>query len=151
MHFPPARTHSPSPLSRNTKQTQIQTLTTVLHWYTSHALTSIPLNPTHASITLGTGVTLATLPSPSSLPSPSTTSLSIITPAAATRRVLREARDAGVRAVWMQPGSFGEDELRFAREVWGVGCLAGGGDCVLVHGERGLELVGREREREGRL
>lgn len=58
----------------------------------------------------------------------------------------------GVRAVWLQPGSFGEDELALAEREF-PGAAVGGFDdgtrgaegwCVLVDGEKAL----RESERE---
>lgn len=57
----------------------------------------------------------------------------------------------GVRAVWLQPGSFGVDELAFALEGWpgaAVGGEEGGtrgdeGWCVLVDGEEAVRGRGR--------
>ena len=81
------------------------------------------------------------------------TSLSVITPPAATRKILQEAKAAGVRAVWLQPGSFDADGLSYARREWPSAAVAGedvpgsrGGEgwCVLVDGEWGLTLAGRD-------
>lgn len=76
--------------------------------------------------------------------------MSIITPPAATLKVLREARELGVPAVWLQPGTFDDEVIRFAREegafqavVAGDGGRGGEGWCVLVDGERGLKAVGK--------
>jgi predicted CoA-binding protein len=55
-----------------------------------------------------------------------------------TRGVLREAKEAGVRAVWLQPGSFDEEGLSWARGEFET-VVAGEGWCVLVDGEAGLE------------
>lgn len=96
----------------------------------------------------------ATKPSLSALPDPRQTSVSIITPPQATLQVLREAKELGVPAVWMQPGSFDDEVLRFARskaEDGGFGghVVAGDGGrghegwCVLVDGEKGLQAVGK--------
>lgn len=64
-------------------------------------------------------------------------------------KVLREAKAAGVPAVWLQPGSFDAEGLRFALSEFsgGVGGEGGGegeGWCVLVDGEKGLRAAGRE-------
>lgn len=61
-----------------------------------------------------------------------------------------------MRAVWLQPGSFGDEELSYARREWPGAAVAGrdvegsrGGEgwCVLVDGEWGLGLAGRESGR----
>jgi hypothetical protein len=90
------------------------------------------------------------------LPHPTATSLSIVTPPKVTRVVLEQAKQAGVRAVWLQPGTFDE-------EVWGialrefeicvggeeVGTRGGEGWCVLVDGARAMAQVEREGGRMG--
>lgn len=91
----------------------------------------------------------ATLPSPAQLPAPADVSLSVITPPAVTRTLLREAAEAGVRAVWLQPGSFDAEGLEYARAhfkaaIAGEGGRGGEGWCVLVDGEEGLKVAGRE-------
>ena len=100
--------------------------------------------------------TYATAASPSALASPSQTSLSVITPPAVTKLLLREAKDAGVPAVWLQPGSFDDETLEWARKEFkaAIGGTAPGADgresngeegwCVLVDGEEGLRLAGVE-------
>ena len=89
------------------------------------------------------------------MPCPAETSLSIITQPSVTLQVLREAKDAGVSAVWLQPGSFDDEGLEYARRefkagVGGHGGLGGEGWCVLVDGERLLQLV-KEEENTGKL
>lgn len=76
-----------------------------------------------------------------------------------TRQLLKEAKEAGVPAVWLQPGSFDDDGLAFARKEFKAaiagtapgtdGWVSRGEDgwCVLVDGERGLEVAGRQWER----
>lgn len=39
----------------------------------------------------------------------------IITPPSVTMQLLREAKDAGISAVWLQPGSFDSEGLRLAQ------------------------------------
>ncbi|KAB5577969.1 CoA binding domain-containing protein [Coniochaeta sp. 2T2.1] len=127
----------------------------VFAWYTSHSLPVSPINPSTPQISVS-GTNYTTIPSLSALPDPKTTSVSIITPPKATLAVLKEARELGVPSVWMQPGSFDEEVLKFAREgegeeggkgfkavVAGEGGRGGEGWCVLVDGERGLRAAGK--------
>jgi len=136
------------------------TSSTVFAWYLDHSLPVTPLNPTTPRITvpstrrssrsISTSDDYATTFSPSHLqPKPSDFSLSVITPPAVTRKLLEEAERAGVRAVWLQPGSFDGETLGWAREVWKGACVGGGGACVLVQGEEGMELAGRVGDGEG--
>ena len=115
-----------------------------------------PLNPNSPSIRLSNSTTLSTVASPQSLPHPTETSLSIITPPKVTRQLLKEAKEAGIRAVWLQPGTFGDEELELAKEAFGKeGVVAGQGDgtrgrewCILVDGE---DAMSRGNEEKGRL
>jgi hypothetical protein len=94
-----------------------------------------------------------TVPSPSALQQPKETGLSVITPPAVTKKLLQEAKEAGVRAVWLQPGSFNDDILEYAKKefpgaaVGGDGGRGGEGWCVLVDGDGGLRAAGREQGR----
>lgn len=98
------------------------------------------------------------MPSLSALPNPRETSVSIITPPAATLKVLQEAKKFGIPAVFLQPGTFDDEVIKFAREGEGSGeegtfqaVVAGHGGgtrghegwCVLVDGERGLKSTGK--------
>jgi hypothetical protein len=64
---------------------------------------------------------------------------------------LRDAKRLGIRAVWLQPGSFNDEVLRVAREepaafkavVAGDGGVGREGWCVLVDGEKALKAVGK--------
>ncbi|EFE35314.1 uncharacterized protein ARB_06271 [Trichophyton benhamiae CBS 112371] len=47
---------------------------------------------------------------------PSQTSLSIVTPPKVTIQVLRDANSVGVPAVWLQPGTYDDEVLEYARE-----------------------------------
>lgn len=74
--------------------------------------------------------------------------MSIITPPKVTLKVLQEAKEVGIPAVWLQPGSFDEEVWRFAQgnfkaAVGGKGGRGGEGWCVLVDGERAMEGAGR--------
>lgn len=90
--------------------------------------------------------------SPSALPHPAETSLSIITQPVITKEVLREAKEAGVPAVWLQPGSFDKEGLEYAKREFqaGIGGEGGwGGEdwCVLVDGDRFLNAARKESEK----
>lgn len=129
------------------------TVPPVLAWYHAHSLPVSPITPSRPTISIA-NTDYQTLPSPSALPHPAETSLSIITQPDVTRGVLREAKEAGVSAVWLQPGSFDAESLEYARKefkagVGGEGGNGGEGWCVLVDGEERL-MEAREEER-GRL
>lgn len=77
--------------------------------------------------------------------------------------MLEEAKNLGIPAVWLQPGTFDDEVLAFARQGegeaveseadgrgfkavvagFGGGTVGGEGWCVLVDGERGLKAVGK--------
>ncbi|KAK3209560.1 hypothetical protein GRF29_69g2138297 [Pseudopithomyces chartarum] len=82
----------------------------VFAWYLHHSLPVTPLNPRAPTITV-LSRSHNTIASPADLPEPTSYSLSVITPPAVTKQVLREAKEAGVPAVWLQPGSFDAEVL----------------------------------------
>ena len=111
----------------------------VLAWYQSRSLPVQPVTPSRPKIKVGSTEYITTF-SPSGLPNPTETSLSIITPPAVTKQILREAKLVGVPAVWLQPGSFDEEGLRYAKKefkaaVGGNEGHGGEGWCVLVDGD----------------
>ncbi|KAK0511433.1 hypothetical protein JMJ35_006006 [Cladonia borealis] len=123
----------------------------VLHWYHEHSLLAIPITPSQPSISIAS-TTYPTIPSPSALSHPTETSLSIITQPSITKTILKEAKEAGVPAVWLQPGSFDDEGLEYAiREfkagVGGDGGRGGEGWCVLVDGESCMQAA-KEETRE---
>ena len=73
--------------------------------------------------------------------------MSVVTPPPVTLQVLREAHSVGIPAVWLQPGTFDDGVLDFARGhfeavIAGDGGRGGEGWCVLVDGDEGLDLAG---------
>ena len=115
----------------------------VLAWYQSRGLPVQPITPSRPSIKVAS-TEYITIPSPLALPHPAATSLSIITQPSVTLQILREAKEAGVPAVWLQPGSFDEEGLQFAKREFGVGVVGieghgGEGWCVLVDGDWALQ------------
>ena len=114
----------------------------------------LPITPSRPSISISS-TTYSTVPSPLALPHPAETSISIITPPSVTLQVLREAKDAGVPSVWLQPGSFDNEGLEYARKefkagVGGNGGLGREGWCVLVDGDRLLQAV-KDGKKAGKL
>lgn len=76
----------------------------------------------------------------------------MITPPAVTKQLLKDAKEAGISAVWLQPGSFDSEVLEYAKANFkaAIGGDGGGGSegwCVLVDGEEGLRLAEREWSR----
>jgi predicted CoA-binding protein len=130
----------------------LMTTRAILVWYHIHGLPVTAVNPKNPEIKLPSRSYTA-VDSPASLTSPSQTSLSIITPPPVTRKVLEEAKSAGVPAVWLQPGSFDTEGLEYAKAnfraaVGGEGGMGGEGWCVLVDGESGLKAVNRQWNRQ---
>ena len=80
------------------------------------------------------------------------TSVTFVTAPPITIDLLRQARDLGVPAVWLQPGTYDDDVLALACAPGAFKAVLAGtegstqgpeGWCVLVDGERGLEAVGK--------
>ncbi|KAF1982703.1 NAD(P)-binding protein [Aulographum hederae CBS 113979] len=125
----------------------------VLQWYLLHSLPVTPLNPRVPTVSVRS-TTYNTVASPASLPSPTETALSVITPPKVTLALLKEAKEAGIKAVWLQPGTFDDEVLEFARQgfeaaIAGMeeGTVGDEGWCVLVDGEDGLRVAGRKWKR----
>lgn len=112
----------------------------LLTWYASRSFPVTPVTPSRPSISVSSK-DYATVASPLGLEDPSKTSLSIVTPPAVTLKVLKDAKEAGVAAVWLQPGSFDDEGMAFAKQategavVGGMDGRGGEGWCVLVDGD----------------
>ncbi|EPE06522.1 hypothetical protein F503_02650 [Ophiostoma piceae UAMH 11346] len=121
----------------------------IFAWYAYRNLPATPVNPGTAAIAVD-GTDHKTIPNLGALPSPRETALSVITPPAVTIEVLREARKLGISAVWLQPGTFDNAVLTFARGPDGFESVVAGdggrgseGWCVLVDGDRALQANGK--------
>jgi predicted CoA-binding protein len=121
----------------------------VFAWYLAHDLPVTPINPGSKSIN-AFDEDHATVPDVAALPNPQQTSLSVITPPSATLKVLKEAKNLGIPSVWLQPGSFDDEVIKFASEepafeavVAGDGGRGHEGWCILVDGERGMKSAGK--------
>jgi len=56
---------------------------------------------------------------------------------------LQEAKQSGVRYVWLQPGSF-DDQVLSEAESLGFETVIANGRCILREGEKGLNALKRE-------
>lgn len=77
--------------------------------------------------------------------------MSIVTQPHITLNVLREAKQAGILSVWLQPGSFDEQGLEYAKKefkaaVGGDGERGGEGWCVLVDGDAARERAKAKKQ-----
>jgi predicted CoA-binding protein len=119
----------------------------VFRWYVTHGLPVTPINPGSPSIEVD-GSEHSTVASLSDLQGPGETGVSIITPPHVTLTVLEEAKGLGIPAVFLQPGTFDDAVLAYARAnfrtvLGGEGGAGPEGWCVLVDGERGLAAAGK--------
>ena len=127
----------------------------ILAWYHAHSLSVTPINPSRPNITIS-NTTYSAIASPTELLHPSETGLSIITPPKVTKEILKEAKATGIKAVWLQPGSFDQATLNYAENEFeaGIGGEGGSGDegwCVLVDGEEMLVKAEERRAEKVRL
>ncbi|KAG7287341.1 hypothetical protein NEMBOFW57_006850 [Staphylotrichum longicolle] len=119
----------------------------VFKWYVNHDLPVTPINPGAPAIEVD-GKEYPTVTSLSALDGAGETAVSIITPPAVTLKTLQEAKGLGIQSVFLQPGTFNDEVLAFAREnfktvLGGDGGWGSEGWCVLVDGERGLKSAGK--------
>ncbi|KAJ4289476.1 hypothetical protein N0V88_006958 [Collariella sp. IMI 366227] len=97
----------------------------VFRWYVTHGLDATPINPGAKAIEVN-GTSYPTVASLSDLEGPEETSVSLITPPHVTLKALEEAKGLGIQSVFLQPGTFNDDVLAYARENFKT-VLAGDG------------------------
>lgn len=122
----------------------------IFAWYLQRDLPAVPLNPTCSAVTVRRRE-YPTVSSPLKLDDAKSTGLSVITPPPVTAQLLKEAKEAGVAAVWLQPGSFTDKELKYAIDEFpgaavggfSEGTVGGEGWCVLVDGDAAIKAAGR--------
>ncbi|KXL46757.1 hypothetical protein M433DRAFT_153418 [Acidomyces richmondensis BFW] len=125
----------------------------IFAWYLNHGFQPTPINPSCSSVTVEMKQYQA-IPSLSKLDEPEQTSLSIITPPPITAQLLKQAKDVGIKAVWLQPGSFTDQELEYAIKEFPGAAVAGfsegtkgdEGWCVLVDGDAALRAASRDKK-----
>ncbi|CAM0141166.1 hypothetical protein VKS41_009257 [Umbelopsis sp. WA50703] len=99
----------------------------VLRWYQNNNLQVTPINPREPSVE---GIT--SIASVSELADPKNTGLSIITPPSVTLKTLQDAHAAGVKYVWLQPGTDNQEVLDYAKNAGFK--FVSGGPCILQIG-----------------
>ena len=121
----------------------------VFAWYIAHGLDVTPINPQGAALSVD-GKDYPAVKDITEIPSPKDTSLSVVTAPPITIGVLKQAKELGIRSVWLQPGTFDDEVLKFARaegafEAVQVGDGGAGSEgwCVLVDGRKALKGVGK--------
>ncbi|KAK9480303.1 CoA binding domain-containing protein [Lipomyces japonicus] len=112
----------------------------ITNWYVRHKLPVTPINPKSPviyNIQAAESVTSAINDHPGSF------SFSVVTPPAISQETVKSLavfKDR-VKGVWFQPGSYDTATLDLIAKL-GIDYIAGG-RCVLVEGEKGLNLVGK--------
>jgi len=110
----------------------------VFMWYVDRSKPVTPIHPKEDSIE---GV--SALKSLSGLPDPSTTSVSVITPPKVTLGVLKEIKDLGIPAVWIQPGASDGACAEYIKEAGLEEKVIYGGPCILRDGDSVLASLGQ--------
>ncbi|EJU04490.1 NADP-binding protein [Dacryopinax primogenitus] len=110
----------------------------VFMWYLDHSKPVTPIHPKEPSIE-----SVPALTSLSALPSPKMTSVSVVTPAKVTLSVLKEAKELGVWAVWIQPGASDDACAEWIKENEMEDKVIYGGPCILRDGEAVMALIGQ--------
>jgi len=103
--------------------------TKVLNWYKARDYKVTPVHPKESELE-----GLAALKSIADLASPQETSISIITPPKVTLGILKQAKELGVRSLWLQPGAEDEDVKDYIKEHLSDRAIYGG-PCILVEGD----------------
>ncbi|KAI9352743.1 hypothetical protein BDR26DRAFT_849792 [Obelidium mucronatum] len=91
---------------------------------------------------------IACVKSVADLEHPSSTALSLIVPPAVTLQVMAQARAAGIKNFWLQPGCENEEVVAYIRD-WArsdksMNAILGG-PCILVEGGDALRSCDRSR------
>ncbi|KAJ3131658.1 hypothetical protein HK100_006125 [Physocladia obscura] len=106
----------------------------LLRWYLERGLTVVPVNPRGGRIEdRECVVSVAELDADYSV--------SVVTPPAVALQVLAQARTAGVKHVWLQPGSEDDAVVALVREWRDADPKANvllGGPCVLADGDQAI-------------
>jgi uncharacterized protein len=88
---------------------------------------AVPVNPGAASID-----GIACYPTLREVPPDTVEAAVVVTPRAASAKVVEDAAAAGIRWLWLQQGSASDEALRLCREN---GIEAVSGECILMHAD----------------
>jgi predicted CoA-binding protein len=122
---------------------------TVFAWYIAHGLDVTPINPAGAALTVD-GKQYPAVKDLSEVPDPKNTSVSVVTAPAISIGVLKKAKELGFPSVWLQPDTFDDEVLKFAKDEGGFDAVVAGeggrgseGWCVLMDGAKALKDLGK--------
>ncbi|KAH7339977.1 NAD-P-binding protein [Rhizoctonia solani] len=104
--------------------------TKILKWYLGRQITVTPVHPKESELE---GV--KTVKKLAELQSADKTSVSIVTPPKVTLAVLKEGKELGVPAFWIQPGAEDDEVRKYVTEAGLSDKVVLGGPCVLVSGD----------------
>lgn len=108
-----------------------------------------PINPAGAALTVD-GKQYPAVKDLSEVPDPKNTSVSVVTAPAISIGVLKKAKELGFPSVWLQPDTFDDEVLKFAKDEGGFDAVVAGeggrgseGWCVLMDGAKALKDLGK--------
>ncbi|KAG8699417.1 hypothetical protein FRC08_005324 [Ceratobasidium sp. 394] len=104
--------------------------TKILKWYLAREILVTPVHPKESELE---GVNA--VKSLKELESPKETSVSIITNPKVSLAILKEGKELGVPAFWLQPGAEDDEVHKYVEEEKLQGRVVLGGPCVLVSGD----------------
>ncbi|CAE6455726.1 unnamed protein product [Rhizoctonia solani] len=104
--------------------------TRVLKWYQQREIVVTPVHPKEDELE-----GLKTVKKLADLKAPMTTSVSIVTPPKVTLGFLKEGKELGVPAFWIQPGAEDDEVRAYVTEAGLTNKVVLGGPCVLVSGD----------------
>ncbi|CCO32371.1 hypothetical protein RSOLAG1IB_10198 [Rhizoctonia solani AG-1 IB] len=103
----------------------------LLKWYLERELNVTPVHPKEDEIEK-----TKTIKKLGELKSPKTTSVSIVTPPKITLDVLKEGKELGIPAFWIQPGAEDNQVRAYVISEGLTDKVVLGGPCVLVSGDK---------------
>ncbi|CAE6462444.1 unnamed protein product [Rhizoctonia solani] len=104
--------------------------TKILKWYLDRQIAVTPVHPKEPELE-----GIKAVPKLAGLASPDKTSVSIVTPPNVTLGILKEGKELGVPAFWIQPGAENDEVRKYVIDAGLSEKVVLGGPCVLVSGD----------------
>ncbi|CAE6479621.1 unnamed protein product [Rhizoctonia solani] len=102
----------------------------ILKWYLERQIKATPVHPKESEVEGVKAVTKL-----ADLEFPATTSVSIVTPPKVTLGVLKEGKELGIPAFWIQPGAEDDDVRKYVTDEGLTDKVVLGSPCILVSGD----------------